>query len=186
MRTIVAPAIPAAPGPGDASEVIMVPLLVFHGAGDVGGIDLDEISAMEDLVNVTQVSRVLKAMALPGEEVVVVSATHSLSEHPQVREHNQDDVLEGRTSTMDRRHQIYFGRAIVRGKSRHPPIQSLFGHPLNTGAMPFYRELSLHCTACRTKSRGQYRHCCRRVLTISPLIDPSADLSGLYAGGGSS
>lgn len=135
MRTIVAPVVPAAPGSGDAGDVVMVPLLVFHGADHVDGIGLDEASAMEDLVNVTQVSRVLNAMSLPGQEVVVVSATHSLSEHPQVGKNNR------RTPTADRRHKIYFGRAIVRDRMRHPPIQSLFRLAVNTRAIPFYREL---------------------------------------------
>lgn len=103
MHTIVAPVVPAAPGPGDAGDVIMVPLLVFHSASHVDGMNFDEASAMEDLVNVTQVSKVLNAMALPGQEVVVVSATHSLSEHPQVGKHNR------RTSTTDRRHKLISG-----------------------------------------------------------------------------
>lgn len=90
IRTTLAPAVPSGPGPGDASEVVLVPLLVFRegggsGAADAG--DLEEQNAplvLNDVIDIAQVSTAVNAMALPQQEIVVVGAVHSLSEHPQV------------------------------------------------------------------------------------------------------
>lgn len=90
-RTVLAPAVPTTPGPGDDSEVIMIPLLVFHG-GDRGRSGTEDEasqtsdihSALDSVVKVAEVSRALNSMSLPHQKVVVVGAVHALSEHPQV------------------------------------------------------------------------------------------------------
>lgn len=90
IRTTLAPAIPAPPGPGDASEVVMVPVLVFR--GDVGGNALEAEDpaqserpfSVDDVLDVAQVSMAVNSMALPGQEILVVGTVHSFSQHPQV------------------------------------------------------------------------------------------------------
>lgn len=91
VRTVFVPAVPTAPRPGTASEVIIVPLLVFRGnkAGDRGpasedSVQLDGSFGLDDVVDVAQISKVVNAMAPPQQEVVVIGAAHSFSEHPQV------------------------------------------------------------------------------------------------------
>lgn len=90
IRTTLAPAVPSDPGPGDASEVVLVPLLVFRGGGGSGAADAGEFEELNtplilnDVIDIAQVSTAVNAMALPQQEIVVVGAVHSFSEHPQV------------------------------------------------------------------------------------------------------
>lgn len=94
-RTVLAPAVPASPGLGDDKTVVLVPLLVFRGESDTtGSPDVEgqserstiarDTADLKDVVDVDQVSKALDSMALPDQEIVVVGATHVLSEHPEV------------------------------------------------------------------------------------------------------
>lgn len=91
IRTTLAPAVPAYPGPGDTSELVVVPLLVFRGDGDGSGSETDDPATAEvsptlrEVVDVAQVSEAVSAMALPQQEVLVVGAVHLFRDHPQVR-----------------------------------------------------------------------------------------------------
>lgn len=90
IRTTLAPALPAPPGPGDASEVVMVPVLVFR--GDAGGnapeaedpAQWERPFSVDDVLDVAQVSKAVNSMALPQQEILVVGTVHSFSQHPQV------------------------------------------------------------------------------------------------------
>lgn len=88
IRTTLAPAIPALPGPVDASEVVMVPVLVFRGDVDGNDPEAKEQSkhpfSLDDVVDIAQVSKAVNSMALPQQEIVVVGTVHSFSQHPQV------------------------------------------------------------------------------------------------------
>lgn len=91
IRTTLAPALPSPPGPVDASEVVMVPVLVFR--GDVDGNDPEAKDpgqqperpfSLDAVVDIAQVSKAVNSMALPQQELVVVGTVHSFSQHPQV------------------------------------------------------------------------------------------------------
>ena len=90
IRTILAPAIPAPPGPGDTSEVVMVPVLVFRGDVDDNGPEAKDPAqsehpfSLDDVVDIAQVSKAVNSMALPQQEILVVGTVHSFSQHPQV------------------------------------------------------------------------------------------------------
>ena len=118
MRPILAPAVSAVSAPGDIHDTVIVPLLVFRGAGSVNELGAGDAGpmeegplALEDVVNVTHLSRVLNAMALPGQEVVIVGAAHSLSEHPQVkvscRAGHATSSFRGKTATGEAPHIVH-------------------------------------------------------------------------------
>lgn len=92
MRTILAPAVSASSAPGSDVPVIMIPVLVFRGQNNADNVRADDkgstassfVNDLEGIVDITKVSEAMSSMALPTQEIVVVGAVHTLSEHPQV------------------------------------------------------------------------------------------------------
>lgn len=86
VRTTLAPSVPGPPGPGDTSEIVMVPLIFFRGSFGGNIPEVEDPLTLNGLLDIPQVSKAVNAMALPEQEVVVVGATHYFSEHPQVHQ----------------------------------------------------------------------------------------------------
>lgn len=92
MRTILAPAVSASSAPGSDVPVIMIPVLVFRGQNNADNVRADDkgstassfVNDLEGIVDITKVSEAMSSMALPTQEIVVVGAVHTLSEHPQM------------------------------------------------------------------------------------------------------
>lgn len=89
IRTVLAPAVHDTAAYG--SKDFVIPVSVFR--GDVSNDERNhedspearDFVAVESVVDMTQVSNAMSAMALPEQEAVIVGAVHYLSEHPEVR-----------------------------------------------------------------------------------------------------
>ncbi|CAM9102491.1 unnamed protein product [Choristocarpus tenellus] len=93
VRTVLVPAVPAvpsSPGKVNGHPIVMVPVLLFRRKGGDGGMgeakedeNIDS-NILAGVVNMTHVSASIKAVGLPGEDVLTIGGVHFLDEHPQV------------------------------------------------------------------------------------------------------
>lgn len=83
IHTLLAPAVPAAPEQSEGIQLVIVPVIVFEGNARDNESESPHIT--KNHVDVDRVKAAVTSLALQDQEVIVIEAIHSFSEHPQVR-----------------------------------------------------------------------------------------------------